>query len=64
MKIEPFDDNKFCKYYIKLFKIIYKLDKVKYLPPRFDSAFKDLALLIVGNRHELLEKTTNMSSSS
>lgn len=38
---------KFCKYYVKLFKKIYDLDKIKYLPPKFDSAFKELAVYIV-----------------
>jgi hypothetical protein len=47
-----------------LFKKIYQLDKVKYLPPRFDTAFKDLARYIITNKEDMLEKDANMSSSS
>jgi hypothetical protein len=64
MNVEPFDDNKFYKYYIRLFKKIYQMDKIKYLPPRFDTAFKDLAMFIVGNKEDLLEKEMSNSSSS
>ncbi|CDW85987.1 UNKNOWN [Stylonychia lemnae] len=46
-KNEQFDDRKFCKYYVKLFKKLYELDKIKYMPPKFNEAFKDLAVFIV-----------------
>ena len=56
--IETFDDKKFCKFYVKLFKKIYEFDKIKYLPPKFEGAFRELALYIVSNKDELLEKAT------
>ncbi|CDW76953.1 UNKNOWN [Stylonychia lemnae] len=61
---ENFDDKRFCKFYIKLFKKLYDYDKIKYLPPRFDSAFRDLAAFIILRKDELLEKGTMDSSSS
>lgn len=49
---------------MKLFKKIYELDKIKYLPPKFETAFRELAQFIVHNKDELLEKETTLSSSS
>lgn len=48
---------------MKLFKKITEFDRLKYLPPRFDAAFKDLAVFIVTNKDELLEKGSASSGS-
>ena len=47
-----------------MFKKLYEFDKLKYLPPRFDTAFRDLAVYIVTNKEELLDRGTSISSSS
>lgn len=64
LKNEYFDDKKFCKLYIKLFKRIHDFDKLKYLPPKFEGAFRDLATYIIGNKDDLLEKFTDISVNS
>eukprot|EP00347_Sterkiella_histriomuscorum_P010593 403375680 len=61
---EPFDDKRFCKFFMKLFKKLYEYDKIKYLPPRFDTAFRDLAAYFIQNKQEVLEIGTIQSFSS
>jgi len=41
--IEKFDDIKFGKVLTKLYARLFTMEKVKYLPPKFSYAMKDLA---------------------
>lgn len=41
--IEKFDDIKFGKVLTKLYARMFTMEKVKYLPPKFSYAMKDLA---------------------
>ena len=58
---------------MRLFKKLYDLDKLKYLPPRFDTAFRELAGYIFSKKEELgltrnkgggAESSLNLSFSS
>jgi len=51
---ESFDDKRFCKFYMRLFKKIYDYDKIKYLPPRFDTALRELAAFFFTHKEEFL----------
>lgn len=44
--IEKFDDIKFGKVLTKLYARIFTMESVKYLPPKFSHAMKDLALYL------------------
>ena len=40
---ESFDDNKFVKYFRKIYSKLSLMEKVKYLEPKFTTSVKDLA---------------------
>ncbi len=41
--VEKFDDIKFGKVLTKLYARLFTMEKVKYLPPKYSYAMKDLA---------------------
>ena len=43
LNIEKFDDIKFGKVLTKLYARLFTMEKVKYLPPKYSYAMKDLA---------------------
>lgn len=66
---EPFDDERFCRFYMKMFKKLHDLEKVKYLDPKFSRGMKELAGYIIVNKEEMLgpgrgKSSLNLSVSS
>jgi len=43
LRIEKFDDIKFGKVLTKLYARLFTMEQVKYLPPKYSFAMKDLA---------------------
>lgn len=43
IRLEPFDDALLAKYFARFYQKLYQMDELKYLPPRFSYAMKDLA---------------------
>ena len=49
------DNSPFIRYFIKLFKKIYQMDKIKHLEPQFSKCFGAFAIYIMQNKAELMK---------
>ena len=63
MCVEPFDEDRFLKYFEKLYKKLYAMESIKYLPPKFSRCFKELADTL-GVETEMVEDPLHMRHDS
>lgn len=49
LKQEEFDEQKFCRYYLKLYKRLRELDRLKVSGIKFSKAFADFSILVYHN---------------
>lgn len=56
MMAKNLSTSTFCKYVVKMYKQLYKLDQQKHLEPYFSNSIKQLIVFIIRNKHQLLDK--------
>ena len=54
--------SNFCRYFVKLFKKLYKMDKIKRLEPLYSNDLSNLAMFIMTNKDDLLAPSKENSA--
>ena len=56
------ESSTFCRYFVKLFKKLYKMDKIKRLEPLYSNDLSNLAMFIMTNKDGLLTSSKDNSA--
>ena len=56
------ESSTFCRYFVKLFKKLYKMDKIKRLEPLYSNDLSNLAMFIMTNKDDLITPSKENST--
>jgi len=56
------ENSNFCRYFVKLFKKLHKMDKIKRLEPLYSNDLSNLAMFIMTNKDDLLTSSKENSA--